>query len=164
MSKIYTKTGDQGITGLYGGERVSKTDPRIIVNGEIDELNAHIGMLCGLLPDSINLPLLVTTQENLFNLGANLDLTDNAITELEQSIDAMTASLPELKHFILPSGHPAANAAHIARTVCRRAERAMVASGKSSPYLNRLSDWLFTLARYINVKTGHTETLWLPKK
>lgn len=170
--KIYTKTGDKGTTGLVGGSRVSKTDDRIIAIGDVDELNALIGVartFAGSDHDS-NLSLI---QNWLFDLGAELatppdskfdnsSISDNHIEFLEQSIDAMTSQVEPLRNFILPGGSPLAAALHHARTVCRRAERSVIVLDleRAEPvtFLNRLSDWLFTAARFANREAG--DVIW----
>jgi cob(I)alamin adenosyltransferase len=171
--KIYTKTGDQGQTGLRGGSRVSKTDPRIQAIGDVDELNATIGLVrCE--EDS---ELLADIQCCLFDLGAELSLPpgkeSSGIPEeqtegLEASIDAMTEAMPALASFILPGGCEGAARLHAARSACRRAERSILAlfeesggvSIESRAYINRLSDWLFVAARYANFKRGVPDVPW----
>jgi cob(I)alamin adenosyltransferase len=173
MGKLYTKTGDAGMTGLGGGERVSKTDPRIDSIGEIDELNAAIG-LCAAAADIVS-PL-QRVQDELFIIGSYLAAGENAnipginttvIARLESEIDAMDAHLPPLRNFILPGGCELATRLHLARTVCRRAERALIAlsaghtlDSLSLVYLNRLSDWLFIAARHANQTAGVTDIIW----
>ncbi len=177
-SKIYTKTGDQGQTGLFGGQRVLKDDLRIEAYGTIDELNAFVGVLRDILGDDDHQPILHKIQSNLFVIGSNLaiDPTSNIqlpgieaeeIAGLENAIDAMDAELPELKQFILPGGHLAVSYCHLARCVCRRAERRVVALSKENhipeiilQYLNRLSDFFFVLARKIGQDFGVTEIKW----
>ena len=177
--KIYTKTGDQGTTSLLGGTRVPKYDLRIEAYGTVDELNAHLGKL----QDSLNLPgqqdQLHQIQQQLFLIGSHLatdpqkdkvklpELSSTATEELEQSIDKLNEELPPLRNFVLPGGHPANSQAHISRCVCRRAERRVVELGTHAPvngdivvYLNRLSDWLFVLSRYISFRAGVEERLW----
>lgn len=171
--KIYTKTGDKGQSGLFGGERVPKYHPRLEAYGTIDELNSHIGLLAAQWQPAAD--ELMEIQRMLFTIGSHLATpaqTDSAleiamILQLEQSIDAMTLELPPLKKFILPGGQAAACTAHIARTICRRAERLIIAlstTEKFDPlviqYMNRLSDWLFTLARHINIKSDTPEVIW----
>ncbi len=182
MPKIYTKTGDRGETGLIGGSRVSKTDPRIAAVGDVDELNACLGLALSQLPPELKAEAaeLARIQTELFELGAELAsaggkgkpvpprILPTHIESLERSIDAFTAELPELKTFILPGGCPAGAALHVARAACRRAERSSWAargtSGETEAlrYLNRLSDYLFTLARRVNMKAGRAEIAWLP--
>lgn len=171
--KIYTKTGDKGSSGLFGGQRVPKYHPRLEAYGTIDELNSQIGLLVAQWPDAAE--QLMDIQRMLFTIGSHLASPNQAVSnievdlilQLESSMDKMTAELPELRKFILPGGQVAACTAHIARTVCRRAERLVVAVASTDAvdplaiqYLNRLSDWLFTLARYINCKTDTPELLW----
>ncbi|WP_054032964.1 cob(I)yrinic acid a,c-diamide adenosyltransferase [Desulfatitalea tepidiphila] len=187
--KIYTQTGDQGKTSLFSGERVVKSDARIHAYGDIDELNSVVGALIAvLLPDTEAAEVqLKEIQSDLFQVGAWLAATSgseaqarlNSITigysqRIESWIDGMDAQLPELKSFILPGGHPTAGWAHIARTVCRRAERAVIllaeqeaAAGRSfegfAPivaFINRLSDYFFVLARWLNQHAGVGDVQW----
>lgn len=191
--KIYTKSGDQGRSSLLSGERVPKNHIRIKAYGEVDELNSVIGALASVLPSGTDpLPAqLETIQSDLFTVGAWLAATpDSPVTaqltalgdeqtqRLEAYIDALDAEMPELKAFILPGGHPAAAWAHIARTVCRRAERCVIDLLESFPageqdnhsavlapvlvYLNRLSDYLFVAARYCNQACGRKDIVWRP--
>ncbi len=161
--KIYTKTGDKGTAGLFGGQRVSKNDPRLHAFGTIDELNSVLGLVVTQLEDVGLQKEIQAIQSDLLAIPANR-LAADRVTVLEQSIDHMTAQLPELKQFILPGGHPTAATVHVARAICRRAERALVGMNEVDPmilqYINRLSDWLFTLARYINQQHGVTDQLW----
>jgi cob(I)alamin adenosyltransferase len=179
--KIYTRTGDGGDTSLFGGGRVSKSDPRVCAYGEVDELNAWIGRALSdlRLDDSLQAPLL-RIQRALFGVGGELatrepvhrgklrDLvTGGDIDFLETSLDAMEVDLPPLKSFVLPGGGPVGSALHVARAVCRRAERSVVALAATEPlrpeivkYLNRLSDWLFVAARHVNFREGRAETPW----
>ena len=181
-TKIYTKTGDDGTTGLFGGARLPKHHVRIEAYGTVDELNAVIGWLMTLIEDAETKLLLLTVQSRLFTVGSNLasdpekemitpDLTGDDIKTIEESIDVMQNTLPSLKHFILPGGSPSVSAAHLARTVCRRAERRCVALAQVSEvepnillYLNRLSDYFFVLARWLGYKEGIEEIKWLPRK
>lgn len=174
--KIYTRTGDEGTSGLYSGERLSKADIRFEALGAVDELNAAIGVArAGELHPDID-AMLRRTQELLFELGADLATTGDTSTRigaddvawLEEQIDRMTAILPELRAFILPSGHPAAAAIHAARAICRRAERIAVDvatcnASTALPFLNRLSDFLFTAARFQNHLAGVIEESWTPR-
>lgn len=181
--KIYTKTGDQGQTSLIGGVRVSKAHIRIESYGTVDELNSWIGMVraYGLAPATDD--LLNDIQNQLFVIGSHLAADpdksrmqlpefDPAFTlALEEGIDALQADLPELKNFVLPGGNQQASAAHLARCVCRRAERLVVALSEHEAvnkhlleYLNRLSDYLFTLARNLCVSAGNEEILWQPAR
>lgn len=177
--KIYTKTGDSGETALFGGERVPKTHARVEACGAVDELNSLLGLARALNPSESGDARLTEVQSQLFHLGADLATPLHAkadwitriaasdIAWLETTIDEMTAGLPPLKNFILPGGTAAAAALQAARAVCRRAERRLVDLAASEdigefalPYLNRLSDWLFTLARYENMQAGETESKW----
>ena len=180
--KIYTKTGDQGETSIYGGKRLPKHHVRIEAYGTVDELNAQLGLLKDTLPESNQLIVLKAIQNRLFTIGSNLasdpdkglttpDILPTDIEQLEQAIDQMEEPLPALKHFILPGGHPVVSQCHIARTVCRRSERIVVALGMESEvdpiilqYLNRLSDYLFVLARKIAQDLGVEEVIWNPRK
>jgi cob(I)alamin adenosyltransferase len=182
--KIYTKTGDTGDTGLFGGGRVPKSHPRVEAYGDVDELNATIGVAraTGSPPDPQIDALLVRVQQDLFAIGALLATPDRErmrihldkakidherVAELERAIDAADTELEPLRAFILPGGSPTAAALHVARTVCRRAERRIVdiADEMEIPplvivYLNRLSDLLFTLARLANKRASAPETAW----
>ena len=173
LSKIYTRTGDAGTTGLGDGSRVGKDAPRIAALGDVDELNAVIGiLLCEALPDEVS-TLLTGVQNDLFDLGGELSVPGGAFLKqtqpgrLESAIDRFNAELEPLKEFILPGGTRAAALTHHARTVCRRAERAVVAlahneavSEPACQYLNRLSDLLFVLARWLNKAAGRPDVLW----
>lgn len=177
--KIYTRKGDDGTTSLIGGSRVPKYDLRIESYGTVDELNAHLGLIREEAAAQEYRSILKEIQDNLFVVGSVLahDPADTAfqppqlkgsdIELLELSIDKMNEALPELKNFVLPGGHPANAMAHIARCVCRRAERRAVELSAQSPldpiiiqYLNRLSDWLFVLSRTLSYSTGSSEILW----
>ncbi len=180
--KIYTKTGDAGDTGLFGGGRVPKSHPRVEAYGDVDELNATIGVARATGDDAEIDALLLRVQQDLFAIGALLATPDRErmrmhldkakvdqerIAELERAIDAADTELDPLRAFILPGGSPKAAALHVARTVCRRAERRVVdiAEEMEIPtlvivYLNRLSDVLFTLARLANKRTSTDETTW----
>ncbi|MEL6134503.1 MAG: cob(I)yrinic acid a,c-diamide adenosyltransferase [Bacteroidota bacterium] len=179
--KIYTKKGDEGKTSLLGGTRVFKSDLRIESYGTVDELNAVMGMLGDFPEVAFQLERIRAIQNHLFNIGSHLandpekskfqlpPFDPIAAQDLEESIDQMNQELPPLKNFILPGGHPASSAAHLGRTVCRRAERRIVALNQESPmdpailmYLNRLSDWLFVLSRAVIYKVGGEEILWKP--
>ncbi|MCS7034214.1 MAG: cob(I)yrinic acid a,c-diamide adenosyltransferase [Phycisphaerae bacterium] len=179
--KIYTKTGDDGTTGLIGGSRVRKCDPRIELYGTVDELNAAIGLAAVMASGQV-LEQLRAVQNDLFVLGSHLatpehepasktrwlpPLEEQMITRLEQQIDAATETLPPLRNFILPGGSELSARLHLARTVCRRAERLAVAFGLDRPmpaivvtYLNRLSDWLFVQARLANQSAGVSDIPW----
>lgn len=177
--KIYTKTGDTGETALYGGKRVPKNDARVDAYGTIDELNGQLGLCASLLDTSIDDTLIEwihSVQNDLFNIGSHVatptesparknlpELTDTLVDRLEEQIDHMQEELPQLEHFILPGGIPAAAHLHIARTTCRRAERVLSTLEDVSlelRYLNRLSDWLFVLARMVNYRNDAAETQW----
>lgn len=176
--RIYTKTGDAGQTGLFGGERRAKDDLRIESYGTVDELNAFLGLLRDHLEDQDLRGELLNIQSLLFNLGAQLatapgketsttPLAETDVATLEESIDWMDAELYPLKNFILPGGHPAVSYCHVARTVCRRAERRVVALAREETidpllirYLNRLSDYLFVLARYVGHRLRAPEVIW----
>lgn len=177
LSKIYTRTGDSGETGLGDGSRTAKNSPRIEAIGAVDEVNSAIGVL---LTEPLPPPAqecLTGVQHDLFDLGGELSIPGrSAITQahvqrLENSLDGFNAALPPLKEFILPGGARAAALTHLARTVCRRAERCAVTVSRSetvSPfaiqYLNRLSDLLFVLARVLNRAGGQGDVLWQPGK
>jgi cob(I)alamin adenosyltransferase len=179
--RIYTKTGDGGETGLFGGARVSKASPRVEAYGTVDELNATLGLARAASPTAFTEAVLASTQVDLFTLGAELatvpgkeeslkmKLLDAADYErLERAIDDAEKPLSELKTFILPGGTEVAARLHLARTVCRRAERELLclndvpARSELLIYLNRLSDLLFTLARYENHAAGVPDVPWAP--
>lgn len=173
LTRIYTRTGDSGTTGLADGSRVAKDAPRIEAIGAVDELNSLIGVLLAEeMPDEVR-GCLVNVQHDLFDLGGELSvpghalMTEAYITRLEELIDRFNAKLPPLKDFILPGGSRAAGLAHVARAVCRRAERRVVtlAGKEAAPpfalsYLNRFSDLLFVLARVLNRYAGRGDVLW----
>ena len=173
LSKIYTRTGDDGNTGLGDGSRSGKDAPRIEAIGAVDELNSFIGIvLTQSLPDGCK-RILQSVQHRLFDLGGELSIPGyemiNAqhVQDLERELDALNSELKPLKDFIVPGGSPAASACHTARSVCRRAERRLVTLSRTetvSPlalqYLNRLSDYLFVAARYVNHKAGVGDVLW----
>jgi cob(I)alamin adenosyltransferase len=173
LSKIYTRTGDAGSTGLGDGSRVGKDAPRVAALGDVDELNAVIGvLLCEAMPNEVR-NLLTGVMHDLFDLGGELSvpggtfLKDTQPSRLETAIDRFNAELEPLKEFILPAGTRAAAVAHQARTICRRAERSVVALAQTEPvsdasrqYLNRLSDLLFVLARWLNKHAGQGDVLW----
>ncbi|QPH40324.1 cob(I)yrinic acid a,c-diamide adenosyltransferase [Pedobacter endophyticus] len=180
--KIYTKTGDKGQTSLIGGTRVPKFHLRIETYGTVDELNSHIGLIRCQPIDPSYQSVLKEIQDRLFTIGSSLaadperskmkipDLNDEDITFLENEMDAMNAQLPELKHFVLPGGNTIVSYCHIARCVCRRAERLTVELAENSfvdervtVYLNRLSDYLFVLARKLNKDFGAAENIWIPR-
>ncbi len=180
--KIYTKTGDDGTTGLFGGDRRRKDDIRVEAYGCVDELNAHLGYLIAIL-DPLSVPkVLHEIQKRLFTIGSNLatepnrgldlpDLTPSDIELLEHAIDEMEKELSPLKHFLLPVGHPHVAWCHVCRTVCRRAERRVVSLAAQETvadiiirYLNRLSDYLFILGRFIARNNEVSEVPWIPRK
>ena len=177
--KIYTKTGDQGDTALFSGGRVPKHHRRVEAYGAVDELNSILGVVRAAKPSPQTDRWLEEVQQQLFHLGADLATPLDAKSDwvarvkpsqvkwLEDIIDQMTAELAPLKHFILPGGTFTAAQLHLARTVCRRAERAVTALRQEADindciiaYINRLSDWLFTLARFENQQAGESETKW----
>jgi len=188
--KIYTRGGDKGETTLLGGVRVSKNDPRVTAYGTVDELNAALGVAVALEkgnPSGLSSDDLRSLQEDLFTMGARLAaadperalrkgtipaLVEDRITELEAWIDRLDADLPSLDAFVLPGGSIVAAQLHVARTICRRAERNVMELLSEQPdldevvipYLNRLSDLLFMLARYANHQKDHKDTLWLPQR
>jgi cob(I)alamin adenosyltransferase len=179
--KIYTKTGDKGETSLFGGLRLPKSHIRIEAYGTVDELNASVGSLLDHAEIGTQDIQLRAVQRRLFTIGSNLasdpskemitpDLLEEDILVLEQAIDSMSEELPTLKHFILPGGHPAVSACHMVRTISRRAERRVVALALQSQvdemiirYLNRLSDYVFMLGRWIANKNGIDEIKWVPR-
>jgi cob(I)alamin adenosyltransferase len=178
--KIYTKTGDQGETSLFDGTRVRKTDPRVAAYGDVDELQASLGVAVAAGLDAELAEILVTIQRDFFALGARLAdpshriaprvskvvISEESIARLEGWIDGLEAGLPALRHFILAGGSPAGASLHLARTVCRRTERAVLSLGDGAAeaivviYLNRLSDLLFVLARAANHRAHVPEIEW----
>ncbi|HYR34654.1 MAG TPA: cob(I)yrinic acid a,c-diamide adenosyltransferase [Burkholderiales bacterium] len=173
LSKITTRTGDRGDTGLGDGSRVSKDSPRVRALGDLDELNSAIGLVLAEDPPKDVSEALSDVQHDLFDLGGEISipghalLADAQVARLEATIEAWNAKLPPLKEFILPGGTRAAAAAHLARTICRRAERAVVALGEKEKvgeparrYLNRLSDLLFIAGRRLNRHAGRTDVQW----
>lgn len=187
ITKVYTKTGDQGMTRLAGGESVSKTSLRIEAYGGVDELNAAMGLVAEALRGKDVTKRLGKKvngiQNELFDLGSQLAvlkenrrentpvITEADVQRLEQEIDDMNDELPALTSFILPGGGEISARLHLARTICRRVERAVIRLGETEeldgveiPYLNRLSDWLFVAARYAASKSNTEETLWQPGK
>lgn len=180
--KIYTRTGDEGETALFGGGRVSKDHPRVAAYGDVDELSSVLGVVRATEPAGFFDPLFESIQRDLFSIGGHLatpdparvakalekaDLSADRVGELERLIDEADRELPPLRAFVLPAGTPKAAALHLARTVCRRAERSVVhlAQGSEVPglflvYLNRLSDLLFTLARVANHRAGVRDVTW----
>lgn len=186
--KIYTKTGDAGTTALFGGTRVPKHHIRIQSYGTVDELNSWIGLLYDQIDSELLRAELERIQDRLFTLGSQLatepakadklsarranplpEVTDSDILALEEAMDRMDASLEPMTHFILPGGHPVVSQCHVARTVCRRAERMSTLLNEQEPipeavlkYLNRLSDYLFILARKLTADLGVVERKWMP--
>jgi cob(I)alamin adenosyltransferase len=182
--KIYTKTGDKGKTSLIGGTKILKSDLRIEAYGTVDELNSWIGFVNDGIKDFSANHILKEIQDRLFTIGSSLacdpaketkllipDLNEADVTTLEKEIDSMNETLPEMKHFILPGGNNAVSITHVARCVCRRAERIavnlQVHDGHVEPviikYLNRLSDYLFVLARYVGHLHNVPENIWKPR-
>lgn len=182
--KIYTRTGDKGTTSLIGGTKVPKSHLRIEAYGTVDELNSHIGLCLDMLTDEASRQLLRVVQDRLFTIGSSLacdpvkeprmripDLKEEDITLLEKEMDKMNEALPEMKHFILPGGHVTVSQLHIARCVCRRAERCVVRLEMEDQevdniiirYLNRLSDYLFVLGRYAGMLLNAEEIPWRPR-
>jgi cob(I)alamin adenosyltransferase len=183
LSRIYTRTGDHGDTALGDGSRVPKDHPRVTAYGSVDETNSLLGLLLALTPAPPELELLRSIQNDLFDVGADLcvppaegetagsrlRVTVEQVTRLEHAIDRLNADLSTLRSFVLPGGEPAAAWCHLARTVCRRAERDVVTLARAETinpqvvvYLNRLSDLLFVLARFYNKERG--DVLWQPGK
>jgi len=181
--KIYTKTGDQGTTALFGGKRVSKANLRIDTYGTVDELNSWIGLVRDQDVNHKRKDVLIQIQNDLFVIGSILatepgndkvkipSLSEEDIIFLEKQIDTMDADLPAMKFFVLPGGHTSVSTGHVARTICRRAERLVITLHESEPvntivirYLNRLSDYLFVLCRKMAIELGIEETPWKPKK
>lgn len=173
LSKLYTRTGDDGTSGLANGIRVSKDSARMQAMGSIDELNSHLGMLLSNLEDTQMIDMLIAIQHDLFNMGGEISMPGHSfinadkVSLLEQKIDFYNADLLPLKDFILPGGVEAASLCHIARSVSRRVERDMVTLNNiesqaetSMQYINRLSDLLFVCARTINLQQGGADVLW----
>ena len=181
--KVYTKKGDKGSTGLLGGTRVPKHHIRIDAYGNVDELNSYIGLLRDLLSTTPHFTVLLEIQDRLFTLGSHLaldpkhvgkmklpEVIDEDVTYLEKEIDRMEADLPPMKFFVLPGGHPTVSHIHIARCVCRRAERGVSLLNEDSEQpeiilrdLNRLSDYLFMLSRKVTQELGAKEIPWKPR-
>jgi cob(I)alamin adenosyltransferase len=182
--KIYTRKGDDGSTGLLGGTRVPKHHSRIEAYGNVDELNSYLGILRDLAANTEHADFILAVQERLFTLGSHLaldpehigkmnlpELTDGDIEALETAMDDMDQRLPDMRNFILPGGHIAVSHCHVARCICRRAERSVVFLAEQSPvpeiglkYLNRLSDYLFVLSRMLSQELGAEEKPWIPRK
>jgi cob(I)alamin adenosyltransferase len=180
--KIYTRTGDAGQTALFGGGRVPKNDARVVAYGEVDELNSVLGLVRTTEPQGFFDPLFDSIQRDLFSIGGQLatpdpsrvakalekaELSASRVSEFERIMDEAEEELLPLRSFVLPAGSPKAVALHLARTVCRRAERSIVALSQGSDvpaqfmvYLNRLSDLLFTLARLANHRAGVSDATW----
>ena len=178
--KIYTRTGDDGDTGLFDGTRVSKSHPRVAAYGDVDELNAWLGFARASMNDPDLSAMLDRIQRDLFALGARLAdpahriadrvtkaaISDADVTRLEEWIDRLESELPQLRRFILPGGCPGGAALHVARTICRRSERSIVSLGPDAIepgvliYINRLSDLLFVMGRAANRRSGTPETEW----
>jgi cob(I)alamin adenosyltransferase len=180
--KIYTRTGDEGDTGLFGGGRVPKDHPRVVAYGDVDELSSALGVVRATQPVHFFDELLETVQRDLFAIGGHLatpdpekvatalekaELSAERVSQFEQVMDAADQELPPLRAFVLPAGTPKAAALHLARTICRRAERSVVRLARESEvpelflvYLNRLSDLLFTLARLANHRHGAGDVTW----
>jgi cob(I)alamin adenosyltransferase len=180
--KIYTKGGDEGLTSLWGGKRVSKASLRIDAYGTIDELNVHIGLIRSVIKEETQITLLEEVQRMLFTFGAHLaadpdkkglklpKINNEQVLEIEKAIDRMEDKLPQLTSFILPGGDLEVSYCHLGRVVCRRAERMVIALNDESEvnpaiiiYLNRLSDYLFVLSRYVAQQNGATELPWKPE-
>lgn len=188
--KVYTKTGDKGTTALFGGSRVPKDHIRIESYGTVDELNSYIGLIRDQEFNSHYKDILIEIQDRLFTVGAilatppekevlkngekrlqNLGIVESDIELLENEIDTMEAALPQMTHFVLPGGHTTVSYCHVARCVCRRAERLAVHLSHNEPvadialkYLNRLSDYLFVLARKLSHDLNAEEVKWIPRK
>jgi cob(I)alamin adenosyltransferase len=184
LAKIYTRRGDDGSTGLFGGPRVRKDDLRVSAYGDVDELNSALGVAREEVPEGDLRSLIDALQSELFTLGAQLATPDpeaapkeipriapQQVERLEREIDRLTEQLPPMKNFILPGGSRAGAALHLCRTVCRRAERKLVELAAGAPvpqevlaYMNRLSDLLFVMARAANLRAGGREIPWVPTK
>ena len=180
ITKVYTRGGDKGLTSLVGGQRVSKASTRLESYGTVDELSSHLGLLAAMLPDGDDKTMVQRIQNCLFNVCTNLatdqdqtplypsaHLPEGEIQRMEHEVDAIMALLPERQGFILPGGTQAAAQTHVCRTVCRRAERCIVSLSEEatvSPevlqYINRLSDYLFVLAKKLNFIAGQSEKVW----
>lgn len=180
--KVYTKTGDKGQTSLIGGTRLPKHHIRIEAYGTVDELNSHIGLLRDVIEETATNALLVSIQDRLFTIGSQLaadpaknkmqlpTIFEEDVVALEKAIDTITEQVPEMKSFVLPGGHVHVSYCHIARCVCRRAERAVLRLAETeaveeihAKYLNRLSDYLFMLSRWLTMDLKATEIAWKPK-
>lgn len=182
--KVYTKTGDNGTTSLFGGTRVPKHHIRIESYGTIDELNAYLGLIRDSLNNTNHINFIIQIQNDLFTLGAQLatekvkeqkltieTIDKKSIERIEKEIDQLQHNLPKMTHFILPGGHTSVSICHVARCICRRAERLITALNETEPidqnnlqYINRLSDYLFVLSRKIGQEFNIEETKWQPNK
>ena len=180
ITKVYTRTGDKGTTSLVGGVRIKKSDTRLEAYGTVDELSAHLGLLAAMMDGDDNRQTIIRIQNNLFNVCTHLatdqsqtplypsaHLAEGEVAFLEQEVDRLMKLLPERQGFVLPGGTPTAAQAHVARTVCRRAERRIAALAEVAvvgeemqQYVNRLSDYLFVLAKIINFNSGQSEIIW----
>ncbi len=181
--KVYTKTGDAGKTSLIGGTRVAKNHARIEAYGTVDELNSWVGVVRDGIPNHYQHKILVEAQDRLFTIGSSLatdpekeprtkipDLREEDVQLLEKEMDAMNDVLPEMRAFVLPGGHSAVSNCHVARTICRRAERRVIELAETDfvaplvqQYLNRLSDYLFVLSRLVSKELDADETPWKPR-
>lgn len=184
ITKVYTRGGDKGLTSLVGGQRVSKASARLEAYGTVDELSAHLGLLAALLPEGHEQEMVIRIQTVLFNVCTNLatdqeqtplypsaHLPEGEIALMEHEVDDIMHQLPERQGFILPGGTQQAAQAHVCRTVCRRAERCIVALSEEAvvtpevqQYVNRLSDYLFVLAKWLNYQAGVEERQWVAIK
>lgn len=180
ITKVYTRTGDTGMTDLVGGVRIKKCDVRLEAYGTVDELSSHLGLLVSMMDDCEDRQLLLRIQNDLFNVGTHLatdqsqtplydsaKLPEGEVERLEKAIDRINDELPGFQGFVLPGGTQAAAQCHVCRTVCRRAERRIdelmeeaAVGAEIIKFINRLSDYLFVLAKIINFNTGHSEILW----
>ena len=180
ITKVYTRGGDMGKTSLVGGQRVSKASARLEAYGTVDELSSHLGLLAAMMDDDAEKDMIIRIQNCLFNVCTNLAtdqeqtplypsayLPEGEIERLEQKVDEIMQMLPERQSFVLPGGTKEAAQAHVCRTVCRRAERRIVALSEVAQitpsilqYVNRLSDYLFVLAKKINFNANHSEIVW----
>lgn len=181
-ASVYTRTGDKGLTGLVGGTRIKKSDARIHLYGEVDELNSHLGVALAFLDSDKHKGFLHEVQSRLFDIGSNLaceaeniekyqipQINAEHIKEMEKEIDELDNGLERMTHFILPGGTKAASLFHVCRTVARRIERQMIGSELTIDqniliYVNRLSDYFFVLSRAINSEAGESEIKWIPQK
>lgn len=180
ITKVYTRTGDTGMTDLVGGVRIKKCDVRLEAYGTVDELSSHLGLMVSMMDDCEDRQLLLRIQNDLFNVGTHLatdqsqtplydsaKLPEGEVERLEKAIDRINDELPGFQGFVLPGGTQAAAQCHVCRTVCRRAERRIdelmeeaAVGAEIIKFINRLSDYLFVLAKKINFNTGHSEILW----